>query len=59
MRNQSTIERAFDLADGGRCRSVADIRAQLKQERHDAVDAHLSGMTIQRQLKQRMLAALR
>lgn len=50
----NTIERAFVLASTGTCRSVTDIRTQLKRERYEAVDAHLSGSMIQRQLKQRL-----
>jgi hypothetical protein len=55
MLNQmNTIERAFALASTGTCRSVTDIRAQLKRECYEAVDAHLSGSMIQRQLKERL-----
>ena len=54
MQRQSTLERAFLLADSGSCRSVADIRVQLKKEQQDSVDAHLAGSLIQRQLKTRL-----
>jgi hypothetical protein len=47
----STIERAFQLARAGVCHSVEDIRAQLSAERYDRVYEHLSGSTIQRQLR--------
>ena len=52
MHQESTLERAFALAESSSCRTVSDIRTQLKKERHEAVDAHLSGMMIQRQLKE-------
>ena len=54
MQRQSTLERAFALAASGSCRTVADIRVQLKKEQLDSVDAHLSGSLIQRQLKSRL-----
>jgi len=50
----TTIERAFMLAEEGNCRTVSDIRVQLKREQHESVDAHLAGSSVQRQLKQRM-----
>lgn len=46
----TTIERAFQLAKEGSCRSVADIRAQLENERYEGVFGHLSGLGIKRQL---------
>lgn len=59
MQRLTTIERAFELADEGVCRTVADIRTQLKREQHDAVDAHMAGSEVQRQLKKRMSSASR
>ncbi len=47
----STLERAFELARSGECSSTADIRARLKQERFDSVEAHLQGSSINRQLR--------
>ncbi|HEY6916921.1 MAG TPA: hypothetical protein VI381_04700 [Allosphingosinicella sp.] len=47
----TTLERAFELARSGECAAVADIRARLKQERHDQVEAHLAGPSINRQLR--------
>lgn len=46
----STIERAFQLAKAGTCRSVSDIRNQLSAEGYDGVHGHLDGMSIKRQL---------
>lgn len=51
------IERAFQLAREGRCRSVTDIKRTLKAERFDGVDAHLSGSSIAQQLKTAMQKA--
>lgn len=46
----TTIERAFQLARAGACRSVGDIREQLLAEGYDGVFAHLTGLGIKRQL---------
>ena len=54
MSGQSTIERAFTLAETSSCRTVGEIRTQLKREQRDAVDAHLAGSFIQRQLRERL-----
>jgi hypothetical protein len=51
MTSPTTLERAFDLARSGTCASVADIRLALKRERFDQVEAHLSGHSINRQLR--------
>ncbi len=52
-----TVERAFELARTGRCRTLPDIVALLKRERHDAVEAHLAGPSIRKDLKRLWLAA--
>lgn len=54
MNGKSTIERALMLADAGTCRTVGEIRSQLKREQLESVDAHLAGAFIQRQLRERM-----
>jgi hypothetical protein len=46
----ATVERAFQLARSGTCRTVADIRRVLLAERYDQVQAHLSGASIKRTL---------
>lgn len=51
MSDKSTVERAFELAREGSCRSVADIRKQLAAERYESVQAHLTGTAIVGQLK--------
>lgn len=58
MDRQTTLERAFNLAQAGACRTVGEIRSQLKKEQLESVDAHLSGHSIQRQLRG-LLAARR
>ncbi|KQU55698.1 MULTISPECIES: hypothetical protein [Sphingomonas] len=52
VRAQSTVERAYQLARQGPCTTLDDIRRQLEQERYASVNAHLSGPTIRRQLRQ-------
>jgi len=47
----STVERAYQLAGSGRCRSVDEIRLRLKAERHDQVEAHLAGRAIRGDLR--------
>ena len=51
MHRQTTIERAYELARFGPCESLSEVRAQLKRERHESVEDHLSGTTIARQLR--------
>ena len=46
-----TVERAFQLAREGACRSVSDIRERLTAEGYEGVFSHLNGMSIRRQLK--------
>jgi len=45
-----TIERAFQLAKRGACRSVSDIRERLTAEGYEGVFSHLNGTSIRRQL---------
>ncbi|QDZ08733.1 hypothetical protein FPZ24_15700 [Sphingomonas panacisoli] len=49
-RQLSTVERAYELARSGTCRSVDDIRRKLTAERYESVQAHLSGASIKRDL---------
>ncbi len=51
-----TVERAFQLAQAGGCRSVSDIRRRLADEGHENVHAHLSGASVQRQLRDALAA---
>ena len=50
MNGPSTLERAFTLARSGEYANLNEIRAKLKSEQHDQVDAHLAGPSIKRQL---------
>jgi len=51
-RRLSTIERAFELARAGSCRTIEEIVRQLRQEQMDQVDAHLGGSSIRKELRQ-------
>jgi hypothetical protein len=51
-RRLATIERAFELARSGSCRTVDEIVRRLKQEQMDKVDAHLGGASIRKELRQ-------
>ena len=45
------IERAFELAHGGTCATLQDVRRHLIRENYTNIDAHLAGFSIPRQLK--------
>ena len=51
-RRLATIERAFELARSGSCRTIEEIVRRLKQEQMDQVDAHLGGSSIRKELRQ-------
>jgi hypothetical protein len=57
MIEHGAIERAFELARTGGCRTMDDIRKRLARECYIAVDAHLAGASIRRQLKALMREA--
>lgn len=44
------IERAIELARASSCRSVKDIREQLRREHYSNVTEHLAGPSIRNQL---------
>jgi hypothetical protein len=46
------IERAYALARSGECSDVDEIRNRLKQEQYSAVERHLSGSLIRKQLRE-------
>ena len=52
VRTLSTVERAYQLAREGPSTSLDDSRRQLERERYASVNAHLSGPTLRRQLRQ-------
>lgn len=45
------LERAFEIARSGRCANVQKIRQQLRSEGFSAVESHLSGTSISKQLR--------
>src|SRR5215208_5517022 len=50
MMMTSAIERAFDLARSGQCRSVSEIIRRLPPQNRQAVEAHLSEPAARREL---------
>jgi hypothetical protein len=56
MAAEGTVERAFELARSGTCRTVDDIRAKLKAEGHSNIMAHFEGGSFKKQLKAIMAA---
>lgn len=54
--NPSTIERAFELARNSSCTDVQDIIRTLRKEGYSSVEAHLTGMSIRKQLRELCLA---
>ncbi|WP_198354396.1 hypothetical protein [Sphingomonas sp. MA1305] len=52
----SIIERAIELAKSGACHSLADIRHQLAAERYENVHGHTTGASIQKQLRDLLVA---
>lgn len=49
-----TVARAFELAREGTCQTIEDIRRQLEREKYEAIGAHLTGLSIRRQLSEIM-----
>jgi hypothetical protein len=50
MTSGPAMERAFDLAKSGQCRSVSEIIRRLPPEDREAVEAHLTEPNARRQL---------
>ena len=50
LERPGTVERAFELARLGAYDGLPERVAILKRERHEAVDAHLAGPSIRRDL---------
>jgi len=50
MTRGSAIDRAFDLAKSGQCRSVSEIIRHLPIEDRQALEAHLTEPNARRQL---------
>lgn len=51
MTGRHTLEQAFVLARSGRFRSVDDIARNLRDSGYEAVDAHLRGTGIRKELR--------
>lgn len=50
MTKAAAIERAYELARSGQCRSVSEIIRRLPAEDREAVEAHLSEHSARREL---------
>lgn len=50
-RRLGTVERAFEIAKAGGCSGMSDLVKMLKAERHEAVEEHLAGQSIRRDLR--------
>jgi hypothetical protein len=50
MAGKSAIDRAFDLAKSGQCRSVSEIIRRLPVQDRAAVEAHLTQPAARREL---------
>ena len=57
MHEKTIIERAFELAQSGECRTLFDIKQILHAEQFSSVDAHMSAPTLRKQL-QRLMSSL-
>ena len=51
MEQLHIIERAFQLAQSGECRRMADLHARLRKEQYSQIDEHLGGKAIKQQLR--------
>jgi hypothetical protein len=50
MMTRESVDRAFDLAKSGQCRSVSEIIRRLPIGDREAVEAHLTAHNARRQL---------
>ena len=53
----ATIERAFELAGSGTCRTLQELRLQLRREGCEFVEFHLAGRLTKTQLTELMTRA--
>jgi hypothetical protein len=51
---QNIIERAFQLARSGECRTLGEIHQRLRREQYSQTSEHLSGRLIKAQLSKLM-----
>lgn len=52
----TTLERAYELARSGECRTVGDIKARLQQEGHERVQDRLYGGSLTSALRKLCVA---
>lgn len=57
MSEPTLLERAYALARSGECSTLDDIRRQLKSEKYESVDAHVTSPSVRRDLRQLCLTA--
>ena len=50
MTRESPIERAYDLAKSGQCKSVSEIIRRLPENDRESVEAHLAKPNARREL---------
>jgi hypothetical protein len=48
---KTTIERAYELAGSGSCKTIKDIERQLQKEQRESIHAHLQSTVLKKQLK--------
>jgi hypothetical protein len=53
----ATMERAFQLARSGECRTLDELKRRLRAERCESVDFHLAGKLTKAQLTALMAEA--
>lgn len=54
---RTTIERAFEVASSGECRTMDELKRRLRREQLEAVEFHLAGKSIKAQLNELMMQA--
>ncbi len=47
----TTIERAYELARSGDCRTLSDVKQRLSADGHDRIQEHLYGSTVSAALR--------
>ncbi len=54
----TTLERAYQLADSGECRTVTEVKKRLQAEGYDRIADQLYGRVVTNALRDRCAAAL-
>lgn len=54
----TTLERAYQLADSGECRTVTDVKKRLQAEGYDRIADQLYGRVVTNALRDRCVAAM-